>query len=249
MPEVSPSKYRVQAGWDDVPHIDEATKAELLASTPPHLREARSKGIPSLGSGAIYPIPWEEVTCHPFVIPEFWKRGYALDVGWNKTAALWGAQDPADGTMYVYSEHYQGQQVPLLHAEAIKARGAWIKGAIDPAARGRSQVDGQKLLTSYKQAGLKLVLANNAVEAGIYEVWSLFSTGRLKLFTTLRNVQDEYAIYQRDENGKIVKKYDHLMDCLRYLISTWRAVASIRPMDRVAGQTAPAGPSDPTGGY
>lgn len=249
MPEISPSKYRVDAGWDHVPHLDEKTKKELLASTPPHLRAARSKGIPSLGSGAIYPIPWEEVTCHPFAIPEFWKRGYALDVGWNKTAAIWGAQDPSDGTMYVYSEHYQGQQLPILHADAIKARGAWLKGAIDPAARGRSQDDGKKLITSYKQAGLKLTLANNAVETGLYEVWSLLSTGRLKIFTTLRNTADEYAIYQRDEHGKVVKKNDHLMDCLRYLIMTWKTIASVRPMERIAGQSAPAGPSDQLGGY
>ena len=36
------------AGWDDVPHLEERTKTELLESTPPHLRDARSKGIPSL---------------------------------------------------------------------------------------------------------------------------------------------------------------------------------------------------------
>ena len=249
MPEISASRYVVHAGWDDVPHLDEQTKAELLASTPPHLREARSKGTPSLGSGAIYPIPWEEVTCHPFRIPDFWKRGYAMDVGWNKTAAMWGAQDPADGVLYAYSEHYMGQALPVVHAQSIKARGEWIRGAIDPASRGRSQSDGKKLLTSYKQAGLKLTLANNAVETGLYEVWSLLMTGRLKIFTTLRNTADEYAIYQRDEHGKVVKKNDHLMDCLRYLIMTWKLIGTLRPAERIAGDVTSAGPADRLSGY
>jgi len=35
MGEISASKYVVQAGWSSVPHLDEKTKRELLASTPP----------------------------------------------------------------------------------------------------------------------------------------------------------------------------------------------------------------------
>lgn len=49
MPAVSTSKYVVNAGWDDVPHLDARSKSEMLAATPPHLRKARAKGEPSLG--------------------------------------------------------------------------------------------------------------------------------------------------------------------------------------------------------
>ncbi len=255
MGEISSSRYVVNAGWDDVPHLDERTKRELLDATPPYLRDARSKGVPSLGAGAIYPIPWEEVSVAPFAIPAFWKKGYALDVGWNKTAGLWGAQDPADGVLYVYSEHYQGQELPSVHADAIKARGEWIKGAIDPAARGRSQVDGKVLMTQYQQAGLKLVTAVNAVEPGLHEVWSLLVSGRLKFFTTLRNTEAEYRLYRRaqkkDENGvtrvKIVKKNDHLMDDVRYLVMTWANIASVKPADTFAG--LPQQAADKIAGY
>ncbi len=87
MPEISASKYLVNASWKDVPHIDEKTQAELLAATPPYLRDARSKGEPSLGAGAIYPVELSEVLVDPFQIPPHWPRCYALDVGWNRTAA------------------------------------------------------------------------------------------------------------------------------------------------------------------
>jgi hypothetical protein len=83
------SKYVVMAGWDDVPHLDEQTKKDLYASIPPYQRDARSKGIPQLGSGAIYPVPESEIVCKPFEIPGYWPRCYALDVGWNRTAAIW----------------------------------------------------------------------------------------------------------------------------------------------------------------
>ncbi len=149
MPEVSEAKYLVQAGWSDVPHIDEQTQKELLASTPPYLRDARSKGIPSLGSGAIYPIELSEVLCDPIVIPPFWPRTYALDVGWNRTAVLWGALDRSIDCWYLYTEHYRGKAEPSIHATAIRARGEWIPGLIDPAARGRSQDDGKQLIVTY----------------------------------------------------------------------------------------------------
>jgi hypothetical protein len=41
------SKYLVQAGWDDVPHLDEQEKKRLLATTPAYQVLARTKGEPT----------------------------------------------------------------------------------------------------------------------------------------------------------------------------------------------------------
>lgn len=220
--------YSIRVEWDDVPHLSEKAKAEMLAAYRPHERDARSKGLPILGSGVIYPVSWDEVSVKPFAIPRYWRRAYALDVGWKRTAALWGAEDPADGTIYCYTEHYRGQAEPSVHAEAIKARGEWIKGAIDPAARGRSQKDGEQLIEVYRALGLKLTPAINEVEAGLYEVWQRLSAGRLKFFSTLQNLPKEYRLYRRDEKGKVIKVDDHLMDDVRYLVMTWDKIASIQ---------------------
>lgn len=229
MPEITPSKYTVFAGWDDVPHLDEQTKRELLASTPPHLRDARSKGIPSLGSGAIYPVEESEIVVPDMPIPDHWPRAYAMDVGWNRTAAAWGAMDRESDTLYLYAEHYRGQAEPSIHADAVKARGEWISGVIDPASRGRSQKDGEQLLQVYTDLGLRLTPAINAREAGIYEVWSRLSTGRLKVFASMRSWLAEYRLYRRDERGNIVKENDHLMDATRYLVMSGIEQARVKP--------------------
>lgn len=247
MGEITSSRYTVTCGWDDVPHLDEKTKAELLESTMPYLRDARSKGIPSLGSGAIYPIPVSEIICDPFRIPDHWKRGYGLDVGWKRTAAIWIAEDPLDGTRYAYAEYYRGDAIPSIHAEAIKLRGDWILGAIDPASRGRGQDDGQRLFEQYAALGLNLVPADNSVDAGIYQLWSRLETQRFKVFNTLQNFLAEYRIYRRDEKGRIVKENDHAMDAGRYANSTFDVTGKVRPAEDVVASFS--GPANRTAGY
>ena len=212
------SRFVITETWDDVAHLSEEEKAELLEAIPPNQRGPRTRGIPELGSGAIYPIPESDIVVPNFAIPEHWPRGYGLDVGWKKTAAVWAAHDQNSDTLYLYDVHYQGEAEPLVHAAEIQRRGKWIPGRIDPAANGRSQVDGRRLLSIYLELGLTLVPAPNALDSGIYEVRMRLSTGRLKVFASLEPWLEEFRLYRRDENGKVVKGHDHLMDATRYLV-------------------------------
>ncbi len=236
MPAVSPSRYVVEAGWSDVPHLDEQTKKEIIDSTPLHMRDARVHGAPSLGAGAIFPVLLSEITVRPFQLPNYWPRCYALDADWNNTAALWAAWDRGVDVVYLYSEHYRQHAEPSIHATAIKARGDWIPGVIDPSSNGKiSNRDGEQLTQNYRDLGLNLGLANNAVEAGLHAVWERLSTGRLKIFSTLQKWQAEYRIYRRDEGGKIVKKADHLMDCMRYIICPAKVQKKGEGSSRISG--------------
>lgn len=226
------TKHLTMCTWDDVPHLSEQAKTDLWNSIPEYQREARSKGVPSLGSGAIYPVAESDVVIPRMEIPKHWRRSYGLDVGWNRTACIWGAQNPDTGLIVLNDEHYQGKEEPAIHAAAIKARGAWIPGVIDPAARGRSQIDGEQLIQKLRDQGLDIEPAKNAVEAGIYEVWTLLSGGMLKVFEECRNWRDEYRIYRRDDKGHVVKAKDHLMDATRYDIMSGRERAIPVPAPR-----------------
>ena len=223
------SKFLIQATWDDAPHLTKEQKDKLFAALPPHQREARSKGVPQLGAGAIFPILESNITVEDFAIPDHWLRCYALDVGWKRTACLWAATDPTSQITYLYSEYYQGQAEPIIHSEGIKARGVWIPGVIDSAAHGRSQEDGKQLFEIYRQLGLDISNANKSVEAGLYKTWQMLSTNRLKVFASLKNWFTEFRLYRRDENGHIVKENDHLMDGTRYLVMSGLERAIARP--------------------
>ena len=238
--ETQSYKAIVQVGWDDAPWLGEKEKAALLDSSEPHLRETRRSGVPSMGSGAVYPITLDSIVVNPFEIPAHFKRIYALDVGWNRTAGLWGALDPNTDTLYIYEEHYVGEQPPAVHAASIRSKGEWIPGVIDPASKGRSQGDGSQLLQTYRDLGLKLNKANNDVEGGVQLVWQRISSGKLKVFSSLHNFAKEYVLYRRDEKGRIMKENDHLMDALRYLVVELNRAKSINQIvsaPRYAGPT------------
>jgi hypothetical protein len=224
------NKFSVIVGWEDVPHLSEEDKAKLAASYMPHEKDARMKGIPSLGAGAIYPVPESDIVCQPFELPAWYRRAYSLDIGWRRTATVWGAINPENDVLYVHDEYYRGQSEPAVHAQAILARGTWIPGVVDPAAHGRAQRDGESLLAIYRSLGLtNLATANNAVEAGLLQVWQRLSSGRLKVFNTLQNWLAEFRIYRRNEKGQIVKENDHLMDASRYLVLSGLERAIAKP--------------------
>jgi phage terminase large subunit-like protein len=244
------SKFIINATWDDAPHLTEEDKKEIWEATLPHLRDARAKGIPQLGAGAIYPILEEDVIVDDFEIPPWFAKCYGFDVGWNATAAAWAAWDRETDVVYIYSVYKQGMREPASHVQAIHARVIWIPGVIDPSSIGRGKMDGRQMLEEYLGLGLELAPANNAVEAGIFAVWSRLVSGRLKFFKSCVPLLNEFRLYRRDENGKVADKQDdHLMDALRYLIMSGLDLAATAPYDEEEAYYEEQNFSQPKTGY
>lgn len=229
-------KHRIMMGitWDDVPHLSAEAKEALLAATPPYQREARSKGIPQLGAGAVYPIGESEFTCPPFEIPSHFKRVVGMDVGYKCTAAAWFAIDPDSQIIYVTSEYLQGEMTPQQHAINIKARGDYPV-AIDPAAHSRGQADGQVIFEQLQECGLNLHNAENAREAGLWACLDLMQNGRLKIFNTCRNLIKDITNMSRDDKGKVLNSSTyHIADAFRYGVMT-RDIATSSSKRKVGG--------------
>jgi hypothetical protein len=239
------SRYVVTCTWDEVPHLSEEEKASLLASIPAYQRDARTKGVPQLGSGAIFPFPESEFTVAPFALPAHWRRAYGMDAGGGAkpTAAVFGAYDPDALVLYIYDVHKRALPEPSVHAAAIKARGPWIPGVGDCAALIMSETDAVQIIEVYKGLGLDLELPNKGVEAGIYDMWQWFSAGRIKVFASCAAWFEEFRLYRRDDKGRIVKQNDHLMDATRYLVRSGLARAKAAP-----GAQKPAGRRQTFGG-
>jgi phage terminase large subunit-like protein len=229
--EVLNSRVYILASHEESPHITPEESARILSAYSPHEREARTKGIPSMGSGLIYPVLDSELLVSPFQIPDHWPRCFGMDFGWHNTAAVFMAHDQDNDVVYLCGEYLAGHLTPDKHAyELIKQGANWMPGAYDGAGEGALQDDGANLVDLYAQSGIRnwTPADKRSVGKGIYTVLQRMETGKLKIFSTLTKLMTEKRMYIRDKEGKIKKGNDHLMDAMRYGVVTGLPLARVK---------------------
>lgn len=171
----------------------------------------------------------------PYPIPSTWRRIFGMDVGYtNPTVFLFGALDP-DGRLIIYDEIYKtGAEPPEIAQEIFKrdpVNPRIFPTWIDPSAAQKTAASKRSVLQQYRESGLRVVPANNAVWAGIMAVKQrlmLASDGfpRLMIFRNCVNLIRELTAYRwketknEDVNSPEVPldKDDHGPDALRYMV-------------------------------
>jgi hypothetical protein len=231
-------RYVTNLTWAEAPHLSEAEQAELLASIPPYQRKARTKGIPILGSGVIYPFDEAQITVAPFDIPVHWPRCFGLDsdAGAGFTAIVWLALDRDNQCVYVTKDYKSPSRSKADHVEALRAVGQrvakhkplWIPGVGDAKGLLVTEKDSIQVIQLYQESGVDIEHPDKAVEAGIQDIYDLIQVGRFKVFATCTEFFHEFRQYHRVD-GKIVKKNDHLLDACRYAVRSGLARAKTPP--------------------
>jgi phage terminase large subunit-like protein len=208
---------------DDAEHYTPEQREAILASYPAHEREARAKGVPSLGSGRIFPIPESDIAIDPIAIPPHWVRINGIDFGWDHpSAAASIAWDRDNDCIYVVSTHRAKEATPILFAPAVKAWGDWIPVSWPHDGLQHDKGSGLQLADQYRNAGLYMLPeratfedGTNGVEAGVMDMLDRMQTGRFKVFRHLADWFEEFRLYHR-KDGKIVKEMDDLLSATRY---------------------------------
>lgn len=236
MVDPTPDRADVNMTIEDAEHIPAAKRARIIASFPAHEREARAKGIPTLGSGRIFPVEESAIAEPAFLLPDHWPRLCGLDFGWDHpTAAVWGAWDRDTDTLHLYDAYRVKEQPVVVHAAAIKGRGAWIPVAWPHDGLQHDKGAGVQLAEQYREQGVAMLnemaqfpddeehtsTSRVSVEAGISEMLDRMLTGRLKVAAHLNEWFEEFRLYHR-KDGKIVKEYDDLLSATRYLMMMLR---------------------------
>lgn len=232
---------------DDAEHYTAEERERIVASYPAHEREARAKGVPTLGSGRIFPVEEEAIKVDPFKIPSHWPRINGIDFGWDHPAAATQlAWDRDADVIYVVRAHRAREQTPILFAPAVKAWGAWVPVAWPHDGLQHDKGSGEQLAMQYANAGLKMLKdratfddGSNGVEAGLMDMLDRMQTGRFKVFSNLDDWFQEFRLYHR-KDGKVIKKNDDLLSSTRYaLMMKRKAVIQTVEPTYVVPQWAP----------
>jgi phage terminase large subunit-like protein len=221
----------------DVDHYTDEERARIIATYPEHERKARTMGEPSLGAGAIFPINEEVLKVLPFAIPHHWKRIVGIDFGWNHPfAAAWLAYDADTDTIYVTDCYKVREATPIIHAATIKGKGDWIPVSWPHDGLQHDKGSGDQLAEQYRKQGLNMLReratfpdGSNSVEAGIMDMLDRMQTGRFKVFSHLEQWFQEFRMYHRDENGRIVKVDDDVLSATRYASMMLRFAKTYTP--------------------
>lgn len=206
----------------DVDHYTEEERDQIVASYPAHEREARAKGIPTMGSGRVFPVPESEITVADCAIPRHWAQINGLDFGWDHPfAAVNLAWDRDYDRIYVTKVYRKKEATPVIHAASVKPWGEWIPCAWPHDGYQHDKGSGDQLKEQYRKQGLNM-LPDHAThpeggfgtEAGLMEMLDRMQTDRFKVFSSLNDWFEEFRMYHR-RDGKIVKERDDLMSATR----------------------------------
>jgi hypothetical protein len=214
---------------EDAEHYSPEERAAIIASYPAHEREARTKGVPSMGSGRIFPVVEEDITVTPFQIPEYWVQINGVDFGWDHPfAGINLAWDRDADCVYVCKEYAARESTPVTHAAALKPWGDWIPCAWPHDGLQHDKGSGEALRDQYAAQGLNMLTekatfedGGNGVEAGLMDMLDRMLTGRWKVFSTCGGWLTEFRLYHR-KDGKVVKLKDDRISASRYALMMLR---------------------------
>src|SRR5262245_2296278 len=143
---------------DDAEHFTPEQRADKIAKWPAHERDARARGIPLFGSGAVFPVLEENIKVEPFHIPDHWVQINGLDFGWDHPfGAVNCAWDRDADVFYVLKEYRERETTPIIHAAAIKPWGEWVPCAWPHDGLQHDKKSGEQLATSYSKQGLPML--------------------------------------------------------------------------------------------
>jgi phage terminase large subunit-like protein len=238
--EPSPDRSVTTMTLDDVDHYSAEEKARIAASYAPHEREARTKGVPTLGSGRIFPVSEGMIACEQRDFPKHWPRIGGMDFGWDHPfAAVELVWDRDTDTVYVVRCYRVREATPIAHAAALRPWGKELPWAWPRDGR-RETLEGAgiALAKQYEAQGLEMLFQHAqfedggvSVEAGIADMLVRMESGRFKVFKHLNDWFDEFRLYHR-KDGRVHKEGDDLLSATRYALMMLRYASTNMPPAR-----------------
>lgn len=224
---------------DDVGHYTEDEKRQIIASYPEYEREARIRGIPMLGSGRVFPVTLESITCKPFEVPDHWPLLGGIDFGWDHpTGAVAIAWDRDADILYVTHAYREAERTPDQMAVELRHWNEGMPWTWPHDGHVHDKGSGLPIADQYRRTGLRMMrehatfdTGGHSLEAGLLEMLQRMQSGRFKVFHHLEDWFSEFNIYHR-KDGKVVKESDDLISATRMCVMAKRYARTREPQHK-----------------
>jgi PBSX family phage terminase large subunit len=156
----------------------------------------------------------------------------------NPACILYGAVD-FDGVLHIYDEYYKSEQLIKDQADEYKKNIYWRNATkiADPAIN-KAERDGNSIFDSWNDEGVYWQNADNDVRQGIDRVNQYLKDGKIIISKKCVNLRAEITNYrwktlkvgeEKNEYEEPIKKDDHAMDVLRYIINELWTPIEVKP--------------------
>ncbi len=222
----------VRYSWDDVPLelLDQKTRDMLISTWLPYEIDARTKGIPMAGTGAVFQIDFDQMILkEPPQIQPWYKRLCAIDFGRSPdpTVIIWMYWDERTDTIVVYDEVIVKNQTPIEYAPQILARGKDIPMAWPPDGKRKGYTETESVIVELtNKYGINTVPesftnpdGSRGIDYGLQYIIQRIRLGKFRVSAHCVGLIEEMRQYHTETsgNGKVnFRGSDHAIDAMRY---------------------------------
>jgi phage terminase large subunit len=228
--------------WTTTHHINEwldeedHDKIERLKDTDPDRYKVVGLGEYGIPGGAYFDEFRRDIhTCDSFVLPDHWRRYFAMDYGLDMLAGYWVAVDTV-GKAYIYKEVYQSNLIISDAAQEIKrinGKDKIYQWLAPPDLWNRRQETGRSAMEIFTENGVPIGKANNNRVQGWLDLKEWLkpykdeygdTTADLVIFrncTNLIRCLPQVQCDDRDPNDVSTEPHEltHSIDAIRYFVS------------------------------
>ena len=232
-----PGIHLQSATWDDADHLSESDKERLSASYRIHERDARTKGVPMMGEGAVFPVEEKEIRFNfyglfPEGLPRHFVQIMGCDFGIDHPGA--GAHigwDRDKDVIYVIDCYRKSGEAAVYHAAWFNRGDTSIPVAWPHDGMNREKSGGKPLADAYRAHGVRMLNKSaryprspgdtseqggaQPVEPIVDEILERMMTGRFKVADHLSEWFEEFRGFHR-KNGRIVANRDDILKATMY---------------------------------
>ena len=219
--------FVLQMSWSDNSSLDESEIESMRRALGDEALQSREHGRFMEMGGVVFRELSEDNVIDPIDLDDSYDTYIGIDPGYRSpTGAVWVRTDGRN--YYVVSDYSVSEKFIEVHAKAIlDISGAdRVSAYIDFAALQRHLVAGDETVASrFREHGVDVFPQNNkSVNAGIHLIKGMLRDGQLKIFRTCENLLKEMRKLSWGKGETPVKRDDHCVDALRYVLMALQRV-------------------------